>query len=127
MANVRKIVYKTARAVSRSTHHYLRQVEHAVLRGQAVARVALKLRAEGFTPDIMIGHNAWGEILYLKGKLNELMSQHTGKPVEVIERDTDRDRYMSAQEALDYGIIDNIVTSRSELAVETKPAVVAAG
>ena len=66
MANVRKIVYKTARAVSRSTHHYLRQVEHAVLRGQAVARVALKLKAQGFTPDIMIGHNAWGEILYLK-------------------------------------------------------------
>ena len=67
------------------------------------------------------------EILYLKGKLNELMSKHTGKSVEVIERDTDRDRFMSAQEALDYGIIDNIVTSRSELAIETKPAVVAAG
>ncbi len=67
------------------------------------------------------------EILYLKGKMNELMAKHTGKPVEVIERDTDRDRFMSAQEALDYGIIDNIVTSRSELTTETKPAVVAAG
>jgi ATP-dependent Clp protease protease subunit len=67
------------------------------------------------------------EILYLKGKLNELMSKHTGKPVEVIERDTDRDRFMSAQEALDYGIIDNIVTNRSELGADVKPAVVAAG
>jgi ATP-dependent Clp protease, protease subunit len=67
------------------------------------------------------------EILYLKGKLNELMSKHTGKSVEVIERDTDRDRYMSAQEALDYGIIDNIVTSRNELPVDSKPTVVAAG
>jgi glycosyltransferase involved in cell wall biosynthesis len=66
MANVRKIVYKTARAVSRDTHHYLRQVEHAVLRGQAVARVALELKKQGFVPNIMIGHNAWGEILYLK-------------------------------------------------------------
>ena len=66
MANVRKIVYKTARAVSPSTHHYLRQVEHGVLRGQAVARAALKLKAAGWVPDIMIGHNAWGEILYLK-------------------------------------------------------------
>ena len=66
MANVRKIVYKTSRAVSKSTHHYLHQVEHAVLRGQAVARVALKLKTAGFTPDIMVGHNAWGEILYLK-------------------------------------------------------------
>jgi len=46
--------------------------------------------------------------------------------VEVIERDTDRDRFMSAQEALDYGIIDNIVTSRNELTTETKPAVVTA-
>jgi ATP-dependent Clp protease protease subunit len=67
------------------------------------------------------------EILYLKGKLNELMSKHTGKPVEVIERDTDRDRFMSAQEALEYGIIDTIVTNRSELNVDTKPTVVAAG
>jgi ATP-dependent Clp protease, protease subunit len=67
------------------------------------------------------------EILYLKGKLNELMSKHTGKPVEVIERDTDRDRFMSAQEALEYGIIDNIVTSRSELITDSKPAVVTAG
>ena len=58
---------------------------------------------------------------------NELMAKQTGKPVEVIERDTDRDRFMSAQEALDYGIIDNIVTSRTELAIETKPAVVTAG
>ncbi len=66
MANVKKIVYKTSRAVSRNTHHYLRQVEHAVLRGQAVARVALALKKQGFVPDIMIGHNAWGEILYLK-------------------------------------------------------------
>ena len=66
MANVKKIVYKTSREVSGNTHHYLRQVEHAVLRGQAVARVALALKKQGFTPDIMMGHNAWGEILYLK-------------------------------------------------------------
>ncbi|MDZ7632370.1 MAG: ATP-dependent Clp protease proteolytic subunit [Gemmatimonadaceae bacterium] len=67
------------------------------------------------------------EILYLKGKMNELMAKHTGRPVEEIERDTDRDRFMSAQEALDYGIIDNIVTSRTELPVDAKPAVIAAG
>jgi ATP-dependent Clp protease protease subunit len=66
------------------------------------------------------------EILYLKSKLNELMSKHTGKPVEQIERDTDRDRFMSAQEALEYGIIDTIVTNRSELNVDSKPAVVSA-
>jgi ATP-dependent Clp protease protease subunit len=59
--------------------------------------------------------------------MNELMAKHTGKPVEVIERDTDRDRFMSAQEALEYGIIDNIVTSRIELNTDTKPSVIAAG
>ena len=52
----------------------------------------------------------------------ELMAKHTGRPIEQIERDTDRDRFMSAQEAHEYGIIDNIVTSRTELA-ENKPLV----
>jgi ATP-dependent Clp protease protease subunit len=47
--------------------------------------------------------------------MNELMSKHTGQPVERIERDTDRDRFMSATEAKDYGMIDTIITSRGEL------------
>jgi ATP-dependent Clp protease, protease subunit len=55
------------------------------------------------------------EILYLRAKMNELMSKHTGQPVERIERDTDRDRFMSAAEAKDYGMIDTIITSRGEL------------
>jgi ATP-dependent Clp protease protease subunit len=55
------------------------------------------------------------EILYLRAKMNELMSKHTGQPCERIERDTDRDRFMSAQEAKDYGMIDTIITSRGEL------------
>lgn len=51
-------------------------------------------------------------ILKTKKKLNEILSANTGKPIEVIERDTDRDNYMSAEEALEYGLIDKIVTSR---------------
>ena len=47
--------------------------------------------------------------------MNELMSKHTGQPIERIERDTDRDRFMSAQEAKDYGMVDTIITSRGEL------------
>ena len=50
------------------------------------------------------------EILYLRVKMNELMAKHTGRPVEQIERDMDRDRFMSADEAKDYGIIDNVIT-----------------
>ena len=52
------------------------------------------------------------EILYLRGKMNDLMSKHTGRPVEQIERDFDRDFYMSADEARNYGIIDNVVSPR---------------
>ena len=45
-------------------------------------------------------------------KLNEMLSKHSGQPLEVIERDTERDNYMSAQEALEYGLIDKIVEHR---------------
>lgn len=50
------------------------------------------------------------EILYLRAKMNELMAKHTGRPVEQIERDMDRDRFMSAEEAKVYGIIDNVIS-----------------
>lgn len=55
------------------------------------------------------------EIMYQRRQVNELMAMHTGRPLEQIERDFDRDYYMSAEEAKAYGIIDNIVTSRGEL------------
>ncbi len=55
------------------------------------------------------------EILYLKAKMNELMGKHTGRPIEQIERDTDRDRFMSAEEAKVYGLIDNVVATDAEL------------
>ena len=66
------------------------------------------------------------EILYLRAKMNELMSKHTGRPVEQIERDFDRDRFMSAEEAKAYGIIDTIVTHPGEIVEESKqPSVTA--
>jgi ATP-dependent Clp protease, protease subunit len=55
------------------------------------------------------------EILYLRGKLNQLWTKHTGQSMERIERDTDRDRYLSAEEAKDYGIVDNVITQRGEV------------
>ena len=55
------------------------------------------------------------EILYLKQKLNELMAHHTGQPIERIERDTDRDNFLSAVEAADYGIVDKVLTDRAEV------------
>jgi ATP-dependent Clp protease protease subunit len=55
------------------------------------------------------------EILYLRGKLNQLWTKHTGQSLERIERDTDRDRYLSAEEAKEYGIVDNVITQRGEV------------
>ncbi len=52
------------------------------------------------------------EILYLRSRLNGMMSEHTGQPLEVIERDTERDYFMSAEEAVNYGLIDSVLTSR---------------
>lgn len=52
------------------------------------------------------------EILYLKSKLNEIMSKHTGQSVRVIEKDTDRDNFLSADEAVKYGLVDAVLTSR---------------
>ena len=66
MTGVRKIVYKPARAITPEVHHYLRETEAAVLNAQNVARVALDLRNSGFVPDVILGHNGWGELWYLK-------------------------------------------------------------
>ncbi|MDP5253834.1 MULTISPECIES: ATP-dependent Clp endopeptidase proteolytic subunit ClpP [unclassified Vibrio] len=54
------------------------------------------------------------EILGIKKKLNTLLAEHTGQPLEVIERDTDRDNFMSAQQAVDYGLVDAILSHRGE-------------
>ena len=52
------------------------------------------------------------EILKVKSRMNELMAQHTGKSIEEISRDTERDRFLSANEAKEYGLVDHIYTSR---------------
>lgn len=64
----------------------------------------------GQASDIQI-HSEW--IIKTKEKLNRIYAERTGQPVEKIERDTDRDRFMSAGEAKAYGLIDEIMTNRS--------------
>jgi ATP-dependent Clp protease protease subunit len=60
------------------------------------------------------------EILYLKGKMNGLLAKHTGQTVEQIERDTDRDRWMSSEDAKAYGLVDGIVANREDTAEPAK-------
>ena len=68
--------------------------------------------AQGTAADIEIQAR---EIIYLRGKLNELYSRHTKKPLEQIEKDMDRDRFMSAEEAKEYGLIDNVIAQLKDL------------
>ncbi len=52
------------------------------------------------------------EILGIKHKLNQMLSEHTGQPLEIIERDTDRDNFMSATQAVEYGLVDAVMSKR---------------
>ena len=64
---------------------------------------------KGQATDIKI-HSDW--IINLKNRLNNMLSKATGQPLEVIQRDTERDNFMTAQEALDYGLIDKVINQR---------------
>jgi len=65
---------------------------------------------QGQVSDIEIHAN---EVIKLKRKLNEIMSKHTGQPIEQVEKDSDRDNFMDPQAALEYGIIDSILNIRN--------------
>jgi ATP-dependent Clp protease protease subunit len=66
--------------------------------------------AQGQASDIAIQAQ---EILRLRSDLNRILSYHTGQPVEKIEKDTDRDIYMSAKEAMEYGLVDEVLEDRT--------------
>jgi ATP-dependent Clp protease protease subunit len=68
--------------------------------------------AQGTAADIEIQAK---EILYLRRKMNDLFARHTGQTVEKIEQDVDRDRFMSSEEAMEYGIIDKVIQAKSEV------------
>ncbi len=66
-------------------------------------------QAQGQATDILIHAS---HIEKTRANLNKILAENTGKPLEVIERDTERDNFMSAQEAMDYGLIDKVITKR---------------
>jgi ATP-dependent Clp protease protease subunit len=77
--------------------------------------------AEGQASDVEIRVK---HMLNLKQTLNKIISKHTGKPVEQVEKDCDRDNYMSAEEAKNYGLVDLVVQSRKEIPGVEKSSVV---
>lgn len=74
--------------------------------------------AQGQAVDIEIQAK---EILYHKRRLNEMLAHHTGQPFERVELDTERDFFMSAEEARNYGLVDHVI-SRQSLSIEAEPA-----
>jgi len=73
--------------------------------------------ADGWIPGPGVRHRDPRQgILYLRKQLNEIMAKHTGQSVERISRDTDRDNFLSAEEAVKYGLVDKVLTSRAEAA-----------
>ena len=65
--------------------------------------------AQGQATDIEIQAK---EILFLRERLNSLLADHTGQTIDVIERDTERDRFMSAEQSVEYGLVDEVISSR---------------
>ena len=65
--------------------------------------------AQGQASDIEIQAK---EVLFLRERLNRMLSEHTGQPMDVIERDTERDRFMSAEQSVEYGLVDQVISSR---------------
>lgn len=68
--------------------------------------------SQGTAADIEI---AAREILYARERINQILAYHTAQPVERIAQDVDRDRFMSPQEALEYGIIDNVISHKGDM------------
>ncbi|MYM35144.1 ATP-dependent Clp endopeptidase proteolytic subunit ClpP [Duganella sp. FT50W] len=66
--------------------------------------------SQGMASDIEIQAK---EILYLRHRLNSIMAERTGQSIEQVAKDTDRDRFMSAEEAVEYGLIDKVLTNRA--------------
>ena len=65
--------------------------------------------AQGQATDIEIQAK---EILFLRERLNSLLAEHTGQSMEVIERDTERDRFMSSEQSVEYGLVDEVISAR---------------
>ncbi len=73
LAGVRKIEYRPRLRPSRSTHKYLTGLQNGIIRGQEVGRITLRLRKQGFMPDLIYAHPGWGESLYLKDVYPEFL------------------------------------------------------
>jgi len=101
-------IYDTMQYVTCDVATYARVMIHQPMAG-----------TEGTTTEILIHAK---EFLRLKKDLNDILLRHTGQSLERVEEDTDRDKFMSAKEALEYGIVDNVLERLPAAQLQAKPA-----
>ena len=90
------------------TMRYIKCDVSTICMGMAASMGAFLL-ASGQTTDIKI-HDE--HMVYIRDKMNRMLSEYTGQPLEKLQLDTERDNYMSAQQAKEYGLIDEVITHR---------------
>ncbi len=119
-------IYDTMQFVSNEVQTYC--VGQAASMGAVLLGAGTKGKRHILPNSRVMIHQPWGgfhgtasdisihadEILKLKKRLNEILAHHTGRPVEDLEKDTDRDNYMSAEQAVEYGIVDEIIKPGEE-------------
>ncbi|WCJ58697.1 ATP-dependent Clp endopeptidase proteolytic subunit ClpP [Fontisphaera persica] len=121
-------IYDTMQFLTCDVNTYC--IGQAASMGAVLLAAGTKGKRYGLPNSRIMVHQPWGgvqgqatdisiqarEILRLKDRLNEILAKHCGRSVEEVARDTDRDRFMSSEEAKEYGLIDQVVVSRKEIA-----------
>jgi len=125
-------IYDTMQFLTCDVNTYC--IGQAASMGAVLLAAGTKGKRFGLPNSRIMIHQPWGgvqgqatdisiqarEILRLKDRLNEILAKHCGRQVEDVARDTDRDRFMSSEEAKEYGLIDQVVVSRKEIQVPKK-------
>ncbi len=115
-------IYDTMQFINSDVCTYC--IGHAASGGAVILAAGTKGKRFALPHSKVMLHQPWGgvtgqasdieiqaeEIIKTRKIINEILSHHTGQPVEKIEQETERDRYMSAQEALAYGLVDEVLT-----------------
>lgn len=121
-------IYDTMQFLTCDVNTYC--IGQAASMGAVLLAAGTKGKRFGLPNSRIMVHQPWGgvqgqatdisiqarEILRLKDRLNEILATHCGRSVEEVARDTDRDRFMSSEEAKEYGLLDQVVVSRKEIA-----------
>ena len=106
---VAQLLYLEGQDPEKDISLYINSPGGVITDGMAIYDTMQYVKCDVSTTDISIHAN---HILRVKDKLNQILSERTGQPLDVVKRDTERDNFMTAQEALEYGLIDKVIEHR---------------